>query len=914
MTSADDENRNRSGSRDDEVTLDRAAGPAPAEAPLPLSVGERYRIVRFHARGGLGVVYVAEDGELHREVALKQMLGEDADDELRRERFLVEAEITGGLEHPGIVPVYGLGADSQGRPYYVMRFIRGDSLREAIAAFHADPTLRDDAGRRSLELRKLLRRFLDVCNAIEYAHSRGVLHRDLKPSNIIVGKHGETLVIDWGLAKAQGRSAAEKGEGERPLQPFSGGGSGTVFGSTIGTPGFMSPEQARGDLESLGPASDVYSLGATLYSLLTGKPPFDGPDLNSVLRNVKEGSFPRPRAVDARVDPALEAVCLKAMALSPGDRYLTAVALADDVERWIADEPVTAYRDPLATRLTRWGRRNRAAASSIAVLVVSAVVALTVGSVLVNRERAAAEANFRTARAAVDQYFTTVSENKLLDVPGLQPLRRELLEAAARYYRDFLKERRTDPAVRREAATASFRIGWVEAGLGAQEKALESYREAASLYQEALREDPSNLELRRQLAIAHGAQGLTLQGMGKAEEALAAHARALEIRLAIARDKPDDVKAQIDVARTHGNIGGVYQGIGKTEQALASWDRAVAIATPLLGRDLKPSPGAARDLTGRTDLSWIVRGDLGSVHYDASLALRDLSRLDEARAHCDEARVLFEGLVRDYPADLSLQVSLADVYATHASIDAAAGRVEDAQRTSLRCLEIRQRMAAENPSIPSYRRAWAENLLEQGWILRLQKRRPESATAYRKAADVAEALLALDSSPYTANLLAQAVSNLARVLLESGKPAEALPLARRAVALLEPAVRELPKAIFHRSALGGSLRLLAIVEAAAGHAGEALAALERSIEIQRPLVDTYPVERYNQACALSLMVPLVPPERREAQAAEAMKSLEQAFAAGYADASNLATDTDLDALRKRADFQALLAARTRKPK
>src|SRR5262249_31338825 len=240
------------------------------------SDGQRFRVLRPHAKGGLGAVFVALDTELHREVALKQILDSHADDPTSRQRFLLEAEVTGGLEHPGIVPVYGLGTYGDGRPYYAMRFIRGDSLKEAIEHFHADAASKTDASRRSLELRKLLRRFLDVCNAIEYAHSRGVLHRDIKPGNIIVGKHGETLVVDWGLAKARGAATVEDSE-ERPLLPSSASGSAeTLPGSALGTPAYMSPEQARGDLDRLGPRSDVYSLGATLYCLLTGRVPFEG--------------------------------------------------------------------------------------------------------------------------------------------------------------------------------------------------------------------------------------------------------------------------------------------------------------------------------------------------------------------------------------------------------------------------------------------------------------------------------------------------------------------------------------------------------------------------------------------------------------------------------------------------------------
>ncbi len=222
------------------------------------SDGQRFRILRPHAKGGLGAVFVALDNELHREVALKQILEKHADDAVSRQRFIAEAEITGGLEHPGVVPVYGLGTDANGRPYYAMRLIKGDSLKEAIDRFHKDESLQKDLGRRSLELRRLLRRFTDVCNAVDYAHSRGVIHRDLKPANIIVGKHGETLVVDWGLAKAVGRS--DPATGEQTIAPASSGSSETLPGSALGTPAYMSPEQAEGQLDRLGPRSDVYSL------------------------------------------------------------------------------------------------------------------------------------------------------------------------------------------------------------------------------------------------------------------------------------------------------------------------------------------------------------------------------------------------------------------------------------------------------------------------------------------------------------------------------------------------------------------------------------------------------------------------------------------------------------------------------
>ena len=307
------------------------------------------------------------------------------------------------------------------------------------------------------------RTFTDVCNAIDYAHSRGVLHRDIKPGNIIVGKFGETLVVDWGLAKPLGRVEPGQESGERTLVPSSASGSAeTLPGSTLGTPAYMSPEQASGELDRMGSRSDVYSLGATLYCLLTGRPPFESEDIGEVLRKVQRGEFVPPRSLDPTIDPALEAVCKKAMALRPEGRYATCQALADDVERWMADEPVTAWREPFTRRARRWARRNRTVVSSLSAAVLVALagtaavlavqtqangrlkqanIELGVANRLVtkanadlNLANAREKQRFDLAMAAIKLFHGEVGDDLVLKADQFKPLRDKLLRGALDFY------------------------------------------------------------------------------------------------------------------------------------------------------------------------------------------------------------------------------------------------------------------------------------------------------------------------------------------------------------------------------------------------------------------------------------------------------------------------------------------------
>jgi serine/threonine-protein kinase len=502
----------------------------------PEAIGvDRFQLLRLHDRGGLGEVYVAMDRELNREVALKRIKVEHADNCERRARFVVEGEITGNLEHPGVIPVYSLGHDESGRPFYAMRFIKGDNLRQAVdRLFHqADAVPGRDTGERALELRRLLARFLDVCHAIDYAHSRGVLHRDIKPSNIMLGKYGETLVVDWGLAKIVGRPdyVVRAVDAEGTLAPGSGSSlQPTVAGSQMGTPAYMSPEQASGRLDRLGPASDVYCLGATLYYVLTGKPPFADPDLLALLRRVERGEFTSPRSVSAKVDPPLESICLKAMALDPARRYPSASALSEEIEHWLADEPVVAHREPAAARLRRWGRRHRPLVAGGAGMLIAAVIALATGTVLLSqvnrgleeqrnearRQGDLARENFDRARGAVDTFLTRVSEERLLNQPGTQPLRRQLLAEALAYYEQFIRERAGDRGLQRELADAYRRTGEITGEIGSREEAIAALDKGIVLFKSLVAAAPEDAGLSAGLGRSLEMLGSTISELGAA--------------------------------------------------------------------------------------------------------------------------------------------------------------------------------------------------------------------------------------------------------------------------------------------------------------------------------------------------------------------------------------------------------------
>jgi len=594
------------------------------------SGGNRFQILRPHARGGHGEVFVALDTELNREVALKTIQAPYADDPRFRSRFLFEAEVTGSLEHPGIVPVYGLGRSHDGRPYYAMRFIegkiQGSSLRDAIRRFHdAEKQPGREPGNSAIEFRELLGRFIDVCDAIAYAHSRGVIHRDLKPGNIMLGPYGETLVVDWGLAKALGRSDPGPSPEERKLVSGSmSDASQTEPGSVLGTPAYMSPEQAQGDLHSLGPRSDVYSLGATLYTLLTGEPPYQAEGAGALLAAVQKGGFPPPRKLRPAIDRALEAVCQKAMAQRPLDRYDSARALADDLRLWTAGEPVSAWREPAVRRARCWARRHRtamtAAAIGLLVTLAASVVIAVLQAQATSRERLLAGRE-REARVLAQARLGQVEKaNDLLGsiFKDLDPRGEDNDgKPLGAVLGDRLTQAAASPEL--EAIGDPLTVAKLQHILGSSLTGLGNAADAITLLTRSYQtraarlgpDHPDTLTTRNNLGVAY----LTA---GRASEAIPLLEATLEARQS--KLGPDDP----DTLRSRDNLASAYYAAGRTSEAIRIDEATLKV------RESKLGPDNSDTLANRNNLA---------ANYHAAGRYNEASSLLEATLATQESKL-----------------------------------------------------------------------------------------------------------------------------------------------------------------------------------------------------------------------------------------------------------------------------------
>jgi serine/threonine-protein kinase len=816
---------------------------------------QNYDLVRVHATGGIGRVWVARDQELGREVALKELRPDRVNSASDCARFLEEAKITGQLEHPGIVPVYELskGADAA-KPFYTMRLVRGRTLANAIKEFHR-PRPKGESS--SLALRELLGTFVAVCNTVAYAHARGVIHRDLKPQNVVVGDYGEVIVLDWGLAKVTGRPDEQTRLEPISLETDAARGE-TVQGQIVGTPAYLAPEQAEGLVSQIDERTDVYGLGAILYEILVGEPPFAGKDALSVLERVSLDKPIPPRQRVAQTPLALQAVCLKALAKVPAQRYTSAKELAQEVQHWLADDPVASYREPLPARLGRWGRRHKVLLSSVAALLLTAVVGLAIGLVAVNTEKrrtqdalAAEQRRRQQTREALDALSSEVIEDWLGKQKELLPEHKAFLEKALASYEEFAQDTSQDEQARAAVAAASRRVGKIHSQLGQTAEAEAAYRHSAELFRRLAADFPDQADYRFELGQSLSSLGVLFEETQRLPEAEAAYREALPIRQQLVVAYPD-----------------------------------------------------------RSD----YRFALANSYDDLAIVMKRSRRPKEAETAFGEAIQLGRQLVADFPDRPDYRRTLALIDNNLAILLATTDRPRDAEPAFRESLTLLNKLVADSPNRAEYRESLAAAHMNFGCMLvKDPSRQKDAESANRQAADLYKQL-AVDfpAVPEYPAHVANSLDGLAELALARQHYADACQLLQEALPYCRAALRSNPRDGFGRAVFAENRKLLAQARLALGEHAAAAAAAEEMLPLSDdPAGDAVTVAGLLARCRpLAAKDPMLSDAQRkdlaQRYAERALACLREAIAKGYKDVDHLKADADFASLRSRADFLKLL--------
>jgi serine/threonine protein kinase len=886
-----------------------------------------FRIVREVGRGGMGVVYEAEQISLGRRVALKVLPFAAALDARQLQRFHNEAQAAAHLHHTHIVPVHAVGCE-RGVHFYAMQFIEGHTLAAlirqlrhlaglegpvpnggggsavALASHLASrgcppappepepgpgagpapalppPSCRaapatatapaaalptEGSTRSPGFFRTAARLGLQAALALEHAHTEGVVHRDVKPANLLVDGAGRLWVTDFGLARFRGEAGL------------------TLTGDLVGTLRYMSPEQALGQRHLVDHRTDVYSLGATLYEVLTLEPVHAGHDRQVLLRQIASEPPRPPRRLNPALPADLETVVLKALDKEPEARYATAQELADDLRRFLEDRPIRARRPSLWQRARKWARRHRPVVVSAAVLLALAVLALAVTSVLLTaayraeaEQRRRAEAKEQLAREAVDEMYTQVAEEWLAGQPDLQPVQRAFLLKALRFYQEFARDPRTEPAVRRKAGEAYQRVGAIQHQLGEHRQADEAYLRALALVGQLAADFPAVPEYREDLAGSYFGRGQLLTLTGRFPEALEAYARALALGEKLAADAPALPRHRHNLALCRHHLAILLRATARPVEAEQACRTALA-ALEKLAEDFPDEASHARRLAAGRRL-------LGAMHQDGK-------RLDQAQEALRQALPPLEKLVARSPSNPACLFDLANTQGGLAGLLLDARRIPEAEQAYLQARATYEKLVTGFSSVPAYRHALALCHDRLGF-LHLRALRPREAEEdFRRARPVLEKLVEdfPDVAGYQAQL-AELLQHLA-ALAEEGRDFEkAYRLVGQAIRHHQSALKANPRSRAFRQGLRTGYWIRAQILVRQGKHAEAARA---AADLSRASFNAWQ-DLADAAEVLALCVPLAEkdaalpgPERQaaaQAYRARARKLLDEAIRAAGPDA------------------------------
>lgn len=709
------------------------------------------------ARGGMGRILRAHDVRLGRPVAIKELLSSSPDMERRFER---EIQITARLQHPAIIAVYEAGRLPSGLPFFSMKEVEGKPFDKVISATQS---MKDRLA--------LLPSVIAVADALSYAHDRHIIHRDLKPANVLVGDYGETVVIDWGLAKDLRASEAQKQV--VVAEDLDADGALTVIGEAMGTPAYMSPRQARG--ESVDQRADVYSLGAMLYHLLSGQMPYTDqkPKSISELLALVKNEAPTPLSeLTPDVPSDLLAVVDRAMARETADRYTRAADLAADLRRFQNGQRVGVHQYTPRQLVGRWLRRHLAVVSVAGSVVVVAGVILVASAYRYSEqilsekrkaqvERDLAEENQARAeehRAKVEGMLSFLSDDLAAKLKLIG--RTELLDMVARQAASYYEQRPIDwirPEEVGRRAAAFTNLGDVLLEQGNLDAALERYRKSKAIRERLAQEDPGNAHWQRSLAESYGKVGNILfeKGDGEGSDALEAYQASQAIHERLVQDAPRNAGRQLDLAVSSSKVGDIRLGQGSLGEALTQYQASLTIAEELAQGDPK-------------NAQW--QHSLAYSYNKVGDVLEVQGKLDEALENYQRSMVIRERLAGEKPNNAGWQRDLSVGYIKVGNVRLLQGGLVEALQEYSKALAIREGLTQQDPKNANWQRDLSNSYHKVGSVHEHQGNAGLALEQYRKALAIRERLVHKDpTNAIWQSGLAGTYLGMARVLKSRGE-------------------------------------------------------------------------------------------------------------------------------------------------
>lgn len=528
-----------------------------AATGLPFDRVGEYDILGKIGHGGMGLVLKARQRGLKRVVALKMIKVGQLAEETEIARFLVEARAAAHLKHPNIVAVYDVG-EHAGSPFFSMEYVEGQSLHKLISERPLQPQ------RAAVIIQKL-------ALAVNYAHEAGILHRDLKPQNILLDKYEEPKITDFGLAS----SAQENSQL-------------TATGTVLGTPSYMPPEQARGRHEEMGNWSDIYSLGATLYEALVGRPPFSAATLGETLQQVMSVDPVSPRTLNPAIPRDIETICLKCLEKSPARRYQTGQELADELQRFLEDRPILASPTSRTEKFVRWCRRNpviAGAAAAVSVAAIVAIISLWIGLSQAIAAKTEADETAQDAMEMVDQLMVRISGETLLNQPGMQEVRVDIQTKALASYEKLLTKLERNQRLPLQIAMVRYQMGRIKQDLDGPKEALTLYETAEKSLAQLLKAEPDNLPVLKMLSAVQTERGGLLYRQGDYQNATELLQSAVKHRERVVQLDPENIESGALLANAEMNLGLLEEMKQNPRKALDLFLAAESRRQGLLARD-----------------------------------------------------------------------------------------------------------------------------------------------------------------------------------------------------------------------------------------------------------------------------------------------------------------------------------------